>query len=96
VRAALSEALETAIKKKIAKQYSSRSWLVVYLNLSEYGIRQRKTEQTIGALAWSLSGRRSDMQKDLRGELAQAHPSRSQLLLPSLGPSSNLARRDAR
>ena len=26
--------------------------------------------------------------KDLRGELAQAHPSRSQLLLPWLGPRS--------
>jgi len=28
------------------------------------------------------------LQKNLRGELAQAHPSRSQLLLPRLGPRS--------
>jgi hypothetical protein len=44
---AIPDALETAIKKKVAKQYSSRGWLVVYLNLSEYGIRQRETEQII-------------------------------------------------
>jgi hypothetical protein len=47
---AIPEALESAIKKKVAKQYGSHSWLIVYLNLSEYGIRQRETEQVIHAL----------------------------------------------
>ena len=44
---AIPEALESAITKKIAKQYSSRAWLVVYLNLGEYGIRQQQTELVI-------------------------------------------------
>jgi hypothetical protein len=47
---AIPEALETAIKKKIAKQYGSSSWLVVYLNRSEYGIRQHETVRVIVAL----------------------------------------------
>jgi hypothetical protein len=44
---AIPEPLESAIKRKVAKQYSSDSWLVVYRNLSEYGIRQRETERVI-------------------------------------------------
>ena len=42
----------TAIKKKIAKRYGSSSWLVVYLNLSEYGIRQHETVRVIVALKY--------------------------------------------
>jgi hypothetical protein len=44
---AIPEALERAITRKIAKQYSSRAWLVVYLNLGVYGIRQQQIELVI-------------------------------------------------
>ena len=36
--------LEAACKKKAAKHYGSSSNLVVYLNFSEYGIRQKEVE----------------------------------------------------
>ena len=44
---AIPQALETAIRKKVAKRYGSRLWLVIYLNLNDYGIRQRQTELII-------------------------------------------------
>jgi hypothetical protein len=44
---AIPEALETAIRRKIAKHYGSGFWLVVYVNLGEYGIRQQQTELII-------------------------------------------------
>lgn len=44
---AIPQALEKAIGKKIAKRYGSGAWLVVYLNLDEYGIRQNQTELVI-------------------------------------------------
>jgi hypothetical protein len=37
--------LDEAISGKSKKNYSSPCWLVVYLNISEYGIRQPETEQ---------------------------------------------------
>ena len=39
--------LDEAISKKSKKGYSAPCWVVVYLNISEYGIRQRETEATI-------------------------------------------------
>jgi hypothetical protein len=39
--------LDAAVSKKTKKNYSAPCWLVVYLNISEYGIRQRETEATI-------------------------------------------------
>jgi hypothetical protein len=39
--------LDEAISKKSKKTYSAPCWLVVYLNISEYGIRQKETEATI-------------------------------------------------
>jgi hypothetical protein len=39
--------LDEAISKKSNKTYSAPCWLVVYLNISEYGIRQKETEATI-------------------------------------------------
>ena len=39
--------LEEAIGNKAKKKYASPCWLVVYLNISEYGIRQKETEKTI-------------------------------------------------
>lgn len=44
---AIPGALETAISKKVDKHYGSGFWLVVYLNLGEYGIRQQQTELII-------------------------------------------------
>jgi hypothetical protein len=41
--------LDEVIRAKIEKKYSSPYCLVVYLNISEYGIRQRETEQVIAA-----------------------------------------------
>jgi hypothetical protein len=45
---AIPQALETAIRKKGAKRYASGIWLVIYLNLNDYGIRQTQTELIIG------------------------------------------------
>jgi hypothetical protein len=39
--------LDEAINRKSKKNCSSPCWLVVYLNISEYGIRQIETEQVI-------------------------------------------------
>jgi hypothetical protein len=39
--------LDEAIGHKAKKRYASPCWLVVYLNISEYGIRQKETEKTI-------------------------------------------------
>ena len=47
---AIPEALENAISRKIAKCYGSSAWLVVYLNLNDYGIRQQQTELVIAQL----------------------------------------------
>lgn len=41
--------LDEAISGKSQKNYSSPCWLVVYLNISEYNIRQIETEQVIAA-----------------------------------------------
>lgn len=53
---AIPEALETAIRKKVAKHYSSDVWIVVYLNLSEYGIRQQQTELVIAQIKQKYAG----------------------------------------
>jgi hypothetical protein len=39
--------LEEVISAKVKKHYSAPCWLVVYLNISEFGIRQRETEEVI-------------------------------------------------
>ena len=39
--------LDEVIAAKAKKRYSSPCWLVVYLNISEYGIRQKETEAVI-------------------------------------------------
>ena len=44
---AIPDALEKAIRDKIAKRYSSPTWLVVYLNINDGGIRQMETERAI-------------------------------------------------
>jgi hypothetical protein len=41
--------LDETIRNKVGKNYGSPCWLVVYLNISEYGIRQTETEQVIAA-----------------------------------------------
>jgi hypothetical protein len=45
----IPEYLEKAIRDKIDMNYSSPCWLVVYLNISEWGIRQNQIEQMIAA-----------------------------------------------
>jgi hypothetical protein len=39
--------LDEAIGGKIKKKYASPCWLVIYLNINEYGIRQSEIKQTI-------------------------------------------------
>jgi hypothetical protein len=47
---AISGALEKAIADKVQKRYSSKLWLVIYLNISEWGIRQAEIELAIAAI----------------------------------------------
>jgi hypothetical protein len=47
---AIPGALEEAITRKIAKQYSSRTWLVIYMNINEWGIRQAEIERAIAEI----------------------------------------------
>jgi hypothetical protein len=47
---ALPQALEEAISRKIAKRYGSPVTLVVYLNISEYGVRQAQCRNAIGEI----------------------------------------------
>jgi hypothetical protein len=47
---AIPGALDKAITDKIAKRYPSGTWLLVYLNINEYGIRQVETEAAIAAV----------------------------------------------
>jgi hypothetical protein len=53
--AAIPGALTKAIRDKIAKQYGSRTCLVVYLNINEYGIRQAEIEAAIVAIKQSYA-----------------------------------------
>ena len=39
--------LDEVLSAKAKKNYSSPCWLVIYLNINEYGIRQSQTEQVI-------------------------------------------------
>jgi hypothetical protein len=45
--ASIPRYLHEALGAKKSKHYSAPCWLVVYLNISEYGIRQQETEATI-------------------------------------------------
>jgi hypothetical protein len=47
---AIPGAFEKAITDKVAKRYGSRMWLVVYLNISDGGIRQVETERVIAEI----------------------------------------------
>jgi hypothetical protein len=47
---AIPDALESAIKKKIAKKYSNASMLVVSLNIPSHGIKQAETEAAIAEI----------------------------------------------
>jgi hypothetical protein len=47
---AIPGALEKAITDKLARRYSSRMWLVVYLNINDWGIRQAETERAIAEI----------------------------------------------
>jgi hypothetical protein len=48
--------LEEAITAKCKKNYGSPCWLIVYLNISEWGIRQAETERTIEAAKAQFAG----------------------------------------
>ena len=41
--------IETACRKKVDKRYGARANLIIYLNLSEYGIRQKEVETTFAS-----------------------------------------------
>jgi hypothetical protein len=53
---AIPGALERAITAKAEKRYGSKMWLVVYLNMSEYGIRQHETELAIAEIKQRHAG----------------------------------------
>jgi hypothetical protein len=42
--------LDEAVAAKSGKRYEAPCWLVVYLNISEYGIRQKETEAAISQI----------------------------------------------
>jgi hypothetical protein len=42
--------LDEAVAAKSGKRYGAPCWLVVYLNISEYGIRQKETEAAISQI----------------------------------------------
>jgi hypothetical protein len=44
---AIPAALRAAVERKVKKRYGSSATLLVYLNISEWGIRQKETEQII-------------------------------------------------
>ncbi len=48
--------LDESMNAKSKKNYSSPCWLVVYLNINEYGIRQSETEQAIRAIKARYAG----------------------------------------
>jgi hypothetical protein len=48
--------LEEAIGAKSRKRYGSACWLVVYLSINEFGIRQRETEDAIQAIKARYAG----------------------------------------
>jgi hypothetical protein len=43
-------ALKARVEGKAKKRYGSRATLLVYLNISEYGIRQKETEKIIAEI----------------------------------------------
>jgi hypothetical protein len=47
---AIPSALDKAITDKVAKRYPLATWLLVYLNINEYGIQQIETEAAIAAV----------------------------------------------
>lgn len=49
------EALRLAIHRKVSKKYAGRPWLLIHLNIDEWGIRQR--EITRGMAEWTREGR---------------------------------------
>jgi len=59
----IPSALEKAINDKIAKRYSDcgRMWLVVYLNINDYGIRQAECETAIAAVKHRYSASFGDL-----------------------------------
>jgi hypothetical protein len=54
--AVIPGALDNAIAGKVAKRYASPAWLLVYLNISEYGIRQEETEAAIADIKRRYAG----------------------------------------
>jgi hypothetical protein len=52
----IPEALEDAIKKKVAKRYGSKPVLLVYLNISDYGLMQQETKAAIARLKKQYAG----------------------------------------
>jgi hypothetical protein len=47
--------LTKAVAAKSGKRYGAPCWLVVYLNISEYGIRQKETEAAISQIKASYA-----------------------------------------
>jgi hypothetical protein len=53
---AIPAALDKAINDKLRKRYSSKMWLVIYLNIGEWGIRQAETERAIAQIKQRYAG----------------------------------------
>jgi hypothetical protein len=52
----IPEFLNKTVSAKSKKHYSAPCWLVVYLNISEYGARQKETEATIAEVRARYAG----------------------------------------
>jgi hypothetical protein len=52
----IPSALDNAIAGKVAKRYGSPAWLLIYLNINEYGIRQAETEAAIADVKQRYAG----------------------------------------
>ena len=65
--------LDQAIRDKIDRNYSSPYWLVVYLNISEWGIRQREIEQVISQVLYRHSSQFENISVLWKGKLYSTH-----------------------
>jgi hypothetical protein len=87
----IPQALETAIRKKGAKRYASGIWLVIYLNLNDYGIRQTQTELIIAQVKQKHASAFDAPFVLWKDKLTDLYP----VLRMGISPAANRARRPA-
>jgi hypothetical protein len=65
--------LDQTISDKVARNYSSPCWLVVYLNISEWGIRQKQIEQVIAGVIFRHRSQFENISVLWKGRLYSDH-----------------------